>query len=126
MMQIRIIFAKLDVTEVETAHRGAQLNIKNVQDIKFYSTEMVLNTADVDTGILAKCVVEVEATMTPKVLPPQIQGAAINHISAEYQEKAVQGLSQKNMTATRIKQERTQKEILTSTQEKLKLHVMNL
>lgn len=125
MMHMIIIFAMLEVTEVEIAHRGAQLNINDVQDIKFYTAEIDLNTANVDTSILAECTVEVEATMAPKVLPPQNQEAARAHLAAEYQEVVAQGSSQKRLITVRIKQKRTQKEILTRKEEMMELHIMN-
>ena len=120
---MRIIFVIVEVTELETVHRGAQLNIKDVQDIKFYNTETDLNTADIDTGILAKRIVEVEATIAPNVVPPEIQEAAKDHLVAEYQQVAVQDPSQKRLTTVTTKQKRMQKEVLTLNWEKLKLHM---
>ncbi|GAB0184696.1 zinc finger protein 804B [Grus japonensis] len=117
---------KVEVTELETVHRGAQLSIKDIQDKKFYNIETDLNTADVDTGILAKCIVEVEATVAPKVVPPGIQEAAKDHLVAEYQEVAVQDPCQKRLTTVTTKQKKTQKEVLTLNWEKLKLHIATL
>ena len=120
---MRIIFVIVEVTELETVHRGAQLNIEDVQDIKFYNTETDLNTADIDTGILAKCIVEVEATIAPNIVPPEIQEAAKDHLVAEYQQVAVQDPSQKRLTTVTTKQKRMQKEVLTLNWEKVKLHM---
>lgn len=126
MIQMRITFVVAELTELETVHRGAHLNIEDVQDIEFYNTETDLNTADVDTGTLAKCTVEVEATIVPKVVPPETQEAVKDHLAAEYQEVAVQDPFQKRLTTVMTKQKTTQREVLTLKWEKLKLHIMNL
>ena len=124
MIQTRIIFVTAEVTELETVHKGTQLNIKGVQDIKFYNTLMNLNIADVDISILAKCTVEAEATIAPKVVPLEIQEAVKDYLVAEHQEAEVQDPSQKRLTTVTTKQKRTQKEVLTLNWEKLKLHVL--
>lgn len=126
MIQMRITFVVAELTELETVHRGAHLNIEDVQDIEFYNTETDLNTADVDTGTLAKCTVEVEATIVPKVVPPETLEAVKDHLAAEYQEVAVQDPFQKRLTTVMTKQKTTQREVLTLKWEKLKLHIMNL
>lgn len=89
MIQMRIIFVIVEVTELKTAFRVAQLNIKDVQDIKFYKSETGPNTADVDISILAKCIGGAGATTNPKEVPPVIQEAVKDHLAAEYQEAAV-------------------------------------
>lgn len=73
MIQTRIIFVIVEVTELKTAFSVAQLNIEDVQDIKVYKSETGLNTADVDISILGKCIAGVEATTNPKVVPLVIQ-----------------------------------------------------
>lgn len=126
MTQTRIIFVTVEFTELETVLRGAQLNIEDVQDIKFYKSETDLNTADVDISILAKRIVGVAATTNPKVVPPVIQEAVKDHLAAEYQQAAVQDPSQKRLTTVTTKQKRMLREVLTLNQEKLKLHITTL
>lgn len=126
MIQTRIIFVIVEVTELETVFRVAQLNMEEVQDIKFHKSETVLNTGDVDISILAKFIVGVEATTNPKVVPPVIQEAVKDHLAAEYQEAAVQNPSPKRLTTVTTKQKRMLREVLTLNQEKLKLHIPTL
>lgn len=126
MIQMRIIFVIVEVTELETVFRVAQLNIVDVQDINFYKSETGLNTADVDISILAKCLVGVEAATNPKVVPLVIQEAVKDHLAAEYQDAAAQDLSQKRLTTVTTKQKRILREVLTLNQEKLKLHIPTL